>query len=84
MKVAVSDEVTNPDGNTIIIPTHMQAGLQQTTPREWEYLFKQFRLNLQNRIPGADDRGLVKVQGNMELMAELEKFFKEAVGKPVG
>lgn len=83
MTAIISDEYPS-DINKIHVPTHMQAGLQQTTPREWEFLFKQFRFNLQNRIMGADDRALVKVQGNMEYLNELEKFFKETVGKPVG
>lgn len=80
MKPVVSNEPSGRDRNKIFIPQHFHEMLGQTFTQEWEWLFDQFRLNLQSRIAGADERQLLKLQGNIEYTNELEKFFKEVLG----
>ena len=82
MKAIVSDNPHGRDHNIINVPTRMHAILCQTEPFQWEFLFDQFRLNLQSRIAGADSPSLLKLQGNIEYMNEIEKLFKEIVGTP--
>jgi hypothetical protein len=80
MKPVVSDNPSGRDRNKIFISPHFHETLGRTINQEWEWLFDQFRLNLQSRIAGADERQLLKLQGNIEYTMELEKFFKEALG----
>lgn len=81
MKPVITDHARTRDINNVCIPPHMHEQLAQTFVSEWEYLFDQFRLNLQGRIAGADERQLLKLQGNIEYSMELEKFFKELLGQ---
>ena len=59
----------------IPIPTSLREGLRFVNDQEVELLFMNLRLNLQGRILGLDDRELIKLQGKLEYLSELEKFF---------
>lgn len=80
MRPAISDNPSGRDRNKIFLSPHFYQTLSQTVPQQWEWLFDQFRLNLQSRIAGVDERQLLKLQGNIEYTIELEKFFKEVLG----
>jgi hypothetical protein len=85
MKLKVSDAPATRDTNIIHVPVDMHAAFARTSTFQWDFLFEQFRRNLAGRIPGCTlDRDLVKVQGNMEYINEIEKFFKDVSSSPAG
>lgn len=66
-------------GRNILVSQSLAAALSVTTETDWESLFYQFRLNLQSRIVGSDERELLKLQGKIEHIGELETFFCKLV-----
>lgn len=84
MKIRVSNEPQGRNKNIIHVSEHFhQAIAGYTTAVEWETLFDQFRLNLQSRIVGADNRELLKLQASLEYSVEIEKFIKELLSPSV-
>lgn len=80
MKATITDTPeSKPDIQKILITRNLHSLIQQTESTEWEYLFRQLRLNLLSRISGCDDRELIKLQGKIEWSDELEKFFKDVI-----
>lgn len=77
MKPVISDNPSILPPNDIRLTSHHAEMLKMVLPSEWQLLFFNFRLQLQSRIAGADTSTLLKLQGNMEYLNELEKFFKE-------
>lgn len=55
----------------------------QTDKYQWESLFSEFRLNLQSRMAGLDERDLLKLQAKQEYTMELEKFFLDIISGPI-
>lgn len=65
--------------NVIGISLELWQLLQQSTKGDWESLFIEFRLNLQNRIIGLKGDDLIKLQGKLELINEIESFFIKVI-----
>lgn len=80
MKHTLNDNPTNKVvSNFVRVPRHFFEILQQTDKSQWEQIFNEFRLNLQSRIAGSDERDLLKLQAKLEYINELEKFFLEMI-----
>jgi hypothetical protein len=80
MKFTVHDCYNLPkaDVNEIHLTTDLHTMVLQTHPNDWKSLCNEFRFNLQSRIVAtSDDRELHKLQGKIEYVSELEKFFLE-------
>lgn len=77
MEAAINENPTNEVvPNIVRISRHFYEVVNsQTDKHEWHSLFNEFRLNLQSRIVGSDERGLLKQQAKLEFTNELEKFF---------
>lgn len=78
MKAKTSDTLTRTrQPGIILISAPLRAAICEGSTAEWESLFQEFRLDLQSRIVGSDDhRDLLKLQGKLETINELEQFFK--------
>lgn len=76
MKATTSDTLTRTKQPGIIhITAGLRARLIETNRADWESLFNEFRLELQCRIAGSDDRELLKLQAKIDWVNELEGFF---------
>jgi len=76
MKPEISDTLSRkPKPNVIRITTNLFQLIQSAHKEEWQSLFNEFRLNLQNRLVGSDKRELLKLQGKIEEVTEIEQFF---------
>lgn len=64
-----------PKAGDIPVSSHFLEVVVRLTRAEVVDLFQYMRLDLQSRILGLDDRGLVQLQGKVEYCNELEKFF---------
>lgn len=75
MEPATHDEL-NPTTSEIRITAELRGIIATSSKRDVVSLFQSFRLNLQSRIVAvSDDRELHKLQGKLEYVTELEKFF---------
>jgi len=77
MTATISDELsTKPKPNVVRMTQRLWDVIQLGELRDWESLFNEFRLNLQGRIAAAsDDRELLKLQGKIEEVTEIEQLF---------
>lgn len=83
MKHRISNELSKPlMSNTVRITERMFAIIGQCDRQEWSSLFNEFRLNLQSRIAGSDERELLKLQAKIEQVNELDKFFENLISAP--
>lgn len=76
------DDTDYPQQNVagVIAVKSMVVDLFQNVPKsELHLLFTNLRLNLQGRILGSSSDELVKLQGKLEYLAELENFFTSFV-----
>jgi hypothetical protein len=77
MTATISDELspkTKP--NVLRITQQLWEAIQMGNLRDWESFFNEFRLNLQGRIAAAsDERELLKLQGKIEEVTEIEQVF---------
>jgi hypothetical protein len=62
-------------GGDIPIPSPLREILQSTDKHQLVQMFQNLRLDLQSRISNLDDRELVKLQGKLDYLNELEIFF---------
>lgn len=65
----------NPSGEAIPVHPMILEAMKMTTPAEWKVLFQNLRLNLQGRILGLSGDDLIKLQGKLSYLDELEIFF---------
>jgi len=81
MKVKINETPTNNvEPNVVRVSQHFFNVINsQTDKLQWKSLFNEFRLNLQSRMTGLDERGLFELQAKMEYSRELEKFFLDIV-----
>lgn len=63
------------NGLTIAITEQFAGALRETPKRHVELFFTNLRLNLQGRILGLSTDDLIKLQGKLDYLAELEKLF---------
>lgn len=78
MKIEISDTI-GADKNVMYVSDRVRGVFQQLGSGELRNVIEQFRLNLQSRIVGCDDRTLLKLQGNLEYLNEIEKTFKDII-----
>lgn len=64
------------DGGIIPIPSPLREVLHAGAATDYKLLFQNLRLNLQSRVSGLEDRDLIKLQGKLEYLAEMENFFQ--------
>lgn len=64
-----------PKAGIIKIHTRLFEVFQMVDKSQLTALFQNLRLDLQSRISSLGDRDLVKLQGKIEHIDELEKFF---------
>lgn len=75
MKFEIRQTFTKkPEADTIGVTEHLFQLLQQTTEKDWNSLFIEFRLNLQSRILALSKEELVELQGKIRGINELESF----------
>lgn len=76
MKHIVRDiELAVPVGGEIAIPSFMFSIFGKLSKPDLVRLFQLFRLDLQSRILGLAEQDLIKLQGKLDYVNELEIFF---------
>ena len=74
--VATLNDVPELKGAGLIpIPSPLRELLQSADKRQIKQLFENLRLDLQSRVLNLDDRELIKLQGKLDYVNELEQFF---------
>jgi hypothetical protein len=77
---AITDDTDHPQlkgGGVIPIPSLLRDALRGTHAHQRGLLFQNLRLDLQSRVSTLDDRDLIKLQGKLDYINELENFFKD-------
>jgi hypothetical protein len=78
MKVKITDSILTPDSNDIPVSPQFHGTILQTDKLDWLILFQNFRLNFRSRIGGCrSNDDLLKLQGKLETIEELQTFFIE-------
>jgi hypothetical protein len=62
-------------GGVIPTPSLLREQLKLLDHFQLEQLFMNLRLDLQSRVLSLDDRELIKLQGKLDYLNELEMFF---------
>lgn len=78
----ITDDTDHPQlkgGGDIPIPSPLRTALQMGSSAEYRLLFQNLRLDLQSRVSTLEDRELIKLQGKLDYLNELEKFFQGLV-----
>lgn len=73
--VIKSQNLPFPKGGEIIFTQHQFELLCRVNKSDWEYICQGFRLDLQSRILGCSGDDLIKLQGKLEYINEIETFF---------
>jgi hypothetical protein len=59
----------------IPVPLMVLEVLKNLDKRQTKLLFENLRLDLQSRVSTLEDRELIKLQGKLDYLGELENFF---------
>lgn len=66
-------------GGVVPMPESMFSAVQMVAPHERTLFFENLRLNLQGRILSLSGDELIKLQGKLEYLTELENLFASCV-----
>jgi hypothetical protein len=78
----VSQPLTFLDSNPVPISLELHAAINQVNKQDWQALFQNFRLSFRSRILSRQGDGLVKLQGMLEGVNEIETVILDMMLKP--
>jgi hypothetical protein len=74
-KITGGYPVTYPDIPEVSITSDLQKAVMQANPADWKALFQNFRLLFRSRLLSCQGDDLIKLQGKLQAVDEIEVTF---------
>ena len=83
MEITFKNLTAPKEYRVIPIGPEVYASIQLASQENWRNLFEFIRLNLRSRITSLEGQDLIKLQGKLEAIDEVEKLFQEVNKTPM-